>query len=148
VSIRVVVAGLDEYEKGLALRAEMSPEWDEINPLWREGFREFFVSRQAVDSAQLFLAYDGAEAIGMCVIYISDHYRTPTLGRKYATLHGVYVRPSHRRLGIGRQLVEGAIEWARSKMCYSVRLRSSNDGRHLYETLGFEPMPEMELHLR
>jgi GNAT superfamily N-acetyltransferase len=148
VSVQIVAAGLDEYETGLALRGEMSPEWDEINRNWREGFREFFLSRQALDRAQLFLAYEGAEAIGMCVIYLSDHYRTPTLGRIYATLHGVYVRPAFRRRGIARQLTEAAIEWARAHGCYSVRLRSSDDGRHLYESLGFEPMPEMELHLR
>jgi GNAT superfamily N-acetyltransferase len=148
VSVRVVAADLDEYETGLILRGEMSPEWDEINPDWREGFREFFLSRQALDRAQLFLAYDGAEAVGMCVIYLSEHYRTPTLGRVYATLHGVYVRPRYRRRGIGRELTQAAIEWARMHNCYSMRLRSSDDGQRLYESLGFQPMPEMELLLR
>jgi GNAT superfamily N-acetyltransferase len=147
VSVRIVAAGLDEYEKGLELRGEMSPEWNASNPQWREGFREFFVTRQARDRAQLFLAYDGADAIGMCVIYLSDHYRTATLGRIYASLHGVYVRPAYRRRGIGRELTEAAIAWAREHGCYSVRLRASEDGRPLYEGLGFEPMPEMELRL-
>jgi GNAT superfamily N-acetyltransferase len=138
----------------LELRGEMSRDshesvpWDDVNPAWREGFREFFVTRQAQDRAQLFLAYDGGDAVGMCLIYISEHYRTPTLGRVYATLHGVYVKPAHRGHGIARALTESAIAWARSHGCYSVRLRSSDAGRPLYESLGFESMPEMELRLR
>lgn len=154
MSVRVVAAGLDEYEAGLELRAEMSRDshepapWDEIKPGWREGFREFFTGRQAMGRAQLFLAYDGAEAIGMCITYIAEHYRTAVLGRTYAMLHGVFVKPAYRRRGIARALTGAAIDWARERRCYSVRLHSSDMARPLYGSLGFEPTSEMELRLR
>ncbi len=154
MTVRIVAAGLDEYESGLELRAEMSRDshesvpWDEINPDWREAFREFFTARQALGRAQLFLAYDGAEAIGMCITYLAEHYRTAVLGRTYAMLHGVYVKPAYRRRGIARALTEAAIDWARERQCYSVRLHASDMARPLYLSLGFEPTTEMELPLR
>lgn len=154
MSIRIVAAGLDEYETAIELRAEMSRDphetlpWDEANPDWREAFREFFTSRQALGRAQLFLAYDGAEAIGMCITYIAEHYRSAVLGRVYAMLHGVFVKPAYRRRGIARALTEAAVAWAKERNCYSVRLHASDMARPLYLSLGFEPTSEMELRLR
>ncbi|MBV8638187.1 MAG: GNAT family N-acetyltransferase [Candidatus Eremiobacteraeota bacterium] len=154
MSVRIVAAGLDEYEAALDLRAEMSRDshesapWDESSPGWRERFREFFTERQALDRAQLFLAYDGAAAIGMCITYIGEHYRTAVLGRTYAMLHGVFVKPVYRQRGIARALTEAAIGWARERQCYSVRLHSSEMARPLYLSFGFEPTSELELRLR
>ncbi len=154
VSVRVLAAGLDEYEAGIELRAEMSRDsheaapWDEIDPGWRERFREFFTSRQALGRAQLFLAYDGAQAIGMSITYIGEHYRTAVFGRTYAMLHGVFVKPAYRRRGIARALTQAAIDWARERGCYSVRLHSSDMGMPLYRSLGFETTSDMELRLQ
>lgn len=65
-----------------------------------------------------------------------------------ATLAGIYVLPSYRRAGIARALTVQAIDWCRDQGCAAVRLRASQAGRHLYESLGFEPGDEMSLTLR
>jgi hypothetical protein len=39
------------------------------------------------------------------------------------------------------------IEWLRRRGCVMVRLRTSEEGRPLYRTLGFVPGTEMELEL-
>ena len=49
--------------------------------------------------------------------------------------------------GNSRRLMELAIGWARERSCTRVRLRASDDGRLLYQTLGFAAGREMELSL-
>jgi hypothetical protein len=43
--------------------------------------------------------------------------------------------------------MEMLIAWARERGCTRVRLRASDDGRLLYQTLGFAAGREMELSL-
>jgi hypothetical protein len=40
------------------------------------------------------------------------------------------------------------ITWCKNEGLANVTLHASDDGRHLYETLGFEPTNEMRLKLR
>jgi GNAT superfamily N-acetyltransferase len=65
-----------------------------------------------------------------------------------ATILNVYVYPDFRRRGVARRLMETMIEWCRDEKFAAVYLHSSNDGRHLYESLGFAPTTEMQLHLQ
>lgn len=64
-----------------------------------------------------------------------------------AWIHSVYVEPSLRRRGIGRQLTETMVAWCREQRFQSVYLHASEQGRPLYESLGFEPSTEMRLRL-
>jgi ribosomal protein S18 acetylase RimI-like enzyme len=65
-----------------------------------------------------------------------------------ATILNVYTYPEFRRRGIARHLMCTMIEWCRSHGLAMVYLHASNDGRALYESLGFEPTAEMRLKLR
>jgi GNAT superfamily N-acetyltransferase len=65
-----------------------------------------------------------------------------------ATILNVYVYPQFRRCGIGRRLMQTMIEWCRAEKFAVVYLHSSKDGRHLYESRGFEPTTEMHLKLQ
>ena|GEM_PF-5005820 len=51
----------------------------------------------------------------------------------------------HHRQGIARSLTRATIKWLRRTGCSVVRLRASEDGRLLYETLGFVTGLETEL---
>ena len=64
-----------------------------------------------------------------------------------ATILNVYVYPDFRRKGIARQLMKTMIDWCRKEGFAAVYLHASQDGRPLYETLGFEPTSEMRLKL-
>ena len=64
-----------------------------------------------------------------------------------AWIHSVYVEPSLRRRGIGRQLTETMVAWCREQGFRSIYLHASEQGRHLYQALGFEPSTEMRLKL-
>jgi GNAT superfamily N-acetyltransferase len=59
----------------------------------------------------------------------------------------VYTRPESRRMGLARRLMDTALEWCRGNRVQAVILHSSDDGRPLYESLGFKPTNEMRILL-
>ena len=65
-----------------------------------------------------------------------------------ATILNVYVYPEFRRKGVARELMRTMIDWCREQGFAAVYLHSSEDGRPLYEALGFEPTTEMRLKLK
>jgi GNAT superfamily N-acetyltransferase len=64
-----------------------------------------------------------------------------------AWIHSLYVEPSFRRRGIGRRLIQAIIAWCREQRFEWVYLHSSDQGRPLYELLGFVTSSEMRLKL-
>lgn len=66
---------------------------------------------------------------------------------KRAMILNMYVEREYRRRGIARALMEKAIEWCRENGFSNVGLHASEEGRPLYEKLGFEPTNEMRLKL-
>jgi len=64
-----------------------------------------------------------------------------------AWVHSLYVEPAFRRRGIGRQLTDTIIAWCRQQGFKWVYLHASQQGRPLYESLGFERSSEMRLRL-
>jgi GNAT superfamily N-acetyltransferase len=64
-----------------------------------------------------------------------------------AWIHSVYTEPEFRRRGIAKQLMETMVAWCRSQGFRSISLHASDQGRPLYEGLGFQPASEMRLNL-
>jgi len=64
-----------------------------------------------------------------------------------AYILNLYTKPEYRGRGIARRIVTEIIEWCRTQGLSSVSLHASTAGRHLYETMGFEPTNEMRLRL-
>jgi len=59
----------------------------------------------------------------------------------------MYTEPEYRRQGLARRLMEAMVAWCRAERMTSVYLHASDDGRALYESLGFTPTNEMRLVL-
>ena len=59
----------------------------------------------------------------------------------------MYVEPEFRRLGIAKRLMEAMVGWCRAEGFRNVSLHASNEGRPLYEAMGFVPTNEMRLEL-
>jgi GNAT superfamily N-acetyltransferase len=57
----------------------------------------------------------------------------------------VYTEPEFRRRGIARQIVVTILDWAQQRGLRTINLHASNEGRSLYEKLGFEATNEMRL---
>ena len=59
----------------------------------------------------------------------------------------MYTEPEFRRRGLARMLMQKMIAWCREQGYKSVALHASDEGRPLYESLGFKPTNEMRLTL-
>lgn len=94
-----------------------------------------------------FIAEDGDGAL-VGAVSIAHELTHPTMhdltGRQ-AYLYGMWVRPASRRRGVARSLVSTAVAAARAAGAGSVSLIASDEGRRLYETLGFSAVPAMRL---
>ena len=62
-----------------------------------------------------------------------------------AVILNVYTEPEFRKRGIARQIMLTILAWARERGLRSVNLHASDEGRTLYEKLGFAPTNEMRL---
>ena len=62
-----------------------------------------------------------------------------------AMILNLYVEREHRRQGIAKALMKKMIAWCRGDGFCSVALHASEEGRALYESLGFKPTNEMRL---
>jgi GNAT superfamily N-acetyltransferase len=100
-------------------------------------------------SFRAWLAYDGERAIaGGAVLVVPWPAHPYDLECRRATILNVYTEPDYRRRGIARRIMQTMIAWCRLENFVRVNLHASDDGRHLYESLGFEPSNEMRLYLR
>jgi GNAT superfamily N-acetyltransferase len=84
------------------------------------------------------LATDGAEAHGLAVLRFRPALWKDALD---SYLEELYVVPGRRGRGIGRALMEAAIELARARGAGDMHLGTSEDdtaARALYESLGFD----------
>ena len=59
----------------------------------------------------------------------------------------VYTEPEFRRRGLARWLVEAALHWCKAHEIDFVILHASQEGRGLYESLGFRTGNEMRIKL-
>jgi GNAT superfamily N-acetyltransferase len=72
---------------------------------------------------------------------------TPTgiIQGREALVANVYTEPEWRRRGVAALLMRHLLDFAREHHIRRVRLHASDDGRRLYESLGFVPSNEMKL---
>jgi GNAT superfamily N-acetyltransferase len=60
-------------------------------------------------------------------------------------LLNVYTEPTYRRRGLAKRLMLTILDWCRANEVDVVILHASDEGRRLYESLGFTPTNEMRL---
>ena len=100
-------------------------------------------------SFRAWLACEDDRAVAGGAIIISPWPAHPyDLECRRAAILNVYTDPVYRRRGLARQLMRTMIDWCRREGFARVTLHASDDGRHLYESLGFENSNEMRLKLR
>lgn len=115
--------------------------------LMEQAAREYFPSAVRNGSYRGFLAMnESGRVIGGGGIVISAW--PGSLGHsepKRAMILNVYVEPKYRRRGIARDLMKTMIAWCKDNGFLKVGLHASDEGRPLYESLGFKPTNEMQL---
>jgi GNAT superfamily N-acetyltransferase len=100
-------------------------------------------------SFRAWLAADDDRTVGGGAVIISPWPAHPyDLECRRATILNVYTDPEYRRRGIARKLMQTIIAWCQREGFARLTLHASDEGRHLYKSLGFEPSNEMRLNLR
>jgi len=106
-------------------------------------------SAMADGSFRGWLACSGERIVaGAAVVIVPWPAHSYDLECRRATVLNVYTDPEFRRRGIARRLMRTLIDWCRQEGFARIFLHASDDGRALYESLGFEAGNEMLLKLR
>ncbi len=98
--------------------------------------------------AWLVVRADGTPAAGLG-LWLMDwppHMIGP--GSRRANILNVYTAPDCRRQGLARRLMQTALDYCAGHGIRAVILHASNDGRPLYEQLGFRATNEMRLEIK
>ncbi len=96
-------------------------------------------------------AADGGESdlVGLCIVRI-DHAPPILEETERAEITDVGVRPTHRRQGVARRLVEAAFDWIRDRGVERVELQVASgnaEGQAFWRALGFADLMDV-LHKR
>ena len=66
---------------------------------------------------QTLVAVGGDAVIGFAEVSLRTDYVNGCQSSPVAFLEGIYVRPGHRRQGVGRELIAAAGQWGRDQGC-------------------------------
>ena len=120
---------------------------DDVLGAGREGDTDAYwtaFERVAADPrTELIVADIGGEVAG--TLQLTFLPGLSRMGAERAQIEAVRVAASHRRRGLGREMITWAVEQARGRGCALVQLTSDkrrSDAIRFYESLGFEPTHE------
>ena len=95
----------------------------------------------------LVQADDGRVVAGGGIIVLPYHSSPRDPKPERAWIVNMYTERAYRRQGLAQRLMEQMIRWCRAQRMAAVYLHASDEGRALYESLGFTPTNEMRLPL-
>ena len=124
-----------DYDQLTGLLRQLNPSDPEAPEV------EFKVFREIVDSKylDLIVAEDKDILVGSCYLNVIPNMTRG--GRPYAIIENVITDSAHRKRGIGKALIERALEMAWQQNCYKVMLLSGRkqEGVHaFYRQCGFD----------
>lgn len=121
-----------EEKKGLS-----KEEWKQL----QENNLAYYRQHLTDNSHIACVAEENGEVLGCGGVCLYQEMPSPdNRSGKCAYLMNIYTRPSWRRKGIARDVVEWLIARSRLLGAEKIYLETSDDGRRLYENLGFSDM--------
>jgi len=142
VAGRVRLARLGDWAELTAMRTELWP-----NGSAEEHARELraILSGQATGNAAMTIFVfetDDGKLAGFLEARLRSHADGCDESRPVGYVEGWFVRPDHRRKGLGAELLQAAEEWARSQGCREMASDAEVDNhvsQRAHEALGFHP---------
>ncbi len=147
--INIIKADYSHIDDCMALRWEMMKLLNEnseaeLNETLLKNADKYFTNGDQTT----MLAYDGEALVGcasICYITLMPTFAHPT--GKRAHIMNVYTRESHRRQGIARRMMTMLLDEARHRGVTHVTLDSTESGRPLYMSMGFNSTDSMGIIL-
>ena len=133
--MQIRLAVRSDYDQLLDLLRQLNPTDPEASEIELKVFEEIIESKHF----DLVVADDEDIILGTCYINIIPNITRG--GRPYAVIENVVTDSAHRRNGIGRALVNKAVEIAWEQNCYKVMLLSGQGVeavRAIYKKCGFD----------
>jgi GNAT superfamily N-acetyltransferase len=144
---------LDDVETVVAHRrcmfVDMGHRDDDAMQRMGEEFRPWLVRKMQRGEYLAWFAVDPEGAIvagaGLWLMDWPPHMIGP--GPWRGNILNVYTRPECRRMGLAGRLMDAALAWCLLNKVRTVILHASEDGRNLYQSMGFQPTNEMRILL-
>jgi len=94
-----------------------------------------------------WLALHHGDVVAGGGIYLREVGPVPGCYRvgRWGYIMNVYTAEAHRRRGLARLLMQTILEWSADNHLDHITLAASEEGKPLYETLGFVPTTDMKL---
>src|SRR5207302_10986183 len=115
------------------------PELDAGEILTLEQAEKIHAVFQQYPSYRLYVAVAGAKIVGTFALLIMDNLAH--LGKKSAVVEDVGVLPEFQGHGVGKMMMDFAMQEARRSLCYKLVLSSNakrEGAHHFYDSLGFD----------
>lgn len=130
------IARREDLRGILSLYAALNPddaelEYDTAAAIWDE--------TQKSGVSAYFIALDGERPIATCNVSVIPNLTRG--GRPFAIIENVITLGEYRRMGIGKRVLEDAVQYARGRGCYKVVLLSGKkrtDAHAFYASIGFD----------
>jgi len=107
------------------------------------------IGRGIADGSYRGWLVEGSDGVvaggGVILLQFQPHPMDPRPQRAWVV--NMFTEPEHRRRGLARLLMDTIVTWCRAEGLRFLYLHASDEGRALYESLGFVPTNEMLLEL-
>ena len=109
-------------------------------------FRNWVSEKLQRGEYQGWFILDNQAIIAGAGVYVYTWAPGPTdASATRGVIYNVFTEPAFRRQGLARRLMQTALQWCQSQGIKTVTLHASDEGRALYESLGFEQTSEMRV---
>lgn len=136
MNIQIRPATIDDVGNILYIYAKAL---DNDNVLSVEKAQKIFLKQQQYPDYQVFIAELDNEIVGTFALLIMENMAH--LGTPSAVVEDVGVLPTMQGKGIGKLMMEFAMQYAKEKGCYKMSLSSNlrrEKAHQFYESLGFQ----------
>lgn len=115
------------------------PDMDDGKVLSPEQAHKIFVRMKGYPDYRVYVAVDHEEVVGTFALLIMDNLAH--MGSPSGVIEDVVVHLSWQGKGVGKQMMQFAMDRCRERCCYKVALSSNMKRKvahHFYESLGFQ----------
>ena len=129
----------------LELYRQLEPNDEIINEITAKNIWEIIKTQ----NIKYFIAKDNGKIVASCYICIVPNLTRN--GRSIGFIENVITDKEYKGKGIGKNIMENAIKYAKDQNCYKVILQSGNkriDAHKFYEILGFDGESKKAFDLR